>query len=201
MMRSAVAVTVAPSAGLLAMVPVEAVVPALLSAVAIGCVWLAWRGRGRRWLMAGIGCGSAALLSWERLTGAEFGTIYALGAGTLGAWVWIGCTATRAGGKEPGGRPRRTEAPSAAVLLHGLGTALLTGPLALAAVVVACLHLVYWLPAGPAARWVAAAFALPVLWATLATLLLCAERRGRAALAVGVVAGLGTLLLPNGSLP
>lgn len=183
------------------MAPVDSVVPAFLSAAAIGSLWRAWRGGGRRWLVASIGCGSAALLSWARLAGAEFGTIYALGAGTLGAWVWIGCTATRAGGKGPGERARRTAAPSAAALLHGLGTALLTGPLALVAVLVACLHLVYWLPAGPAARWVTAAFALPVLWATLATLLLCAERRGRAALAVGVVAGLGTLLLPNGSLP
>lgn len=174
---------------------------AVLSGAAIGSLWLAWRGRGRPWLLLSLSSGSAALLLWARLAGAEFGTIYALGIGTLGAWVWIGCTATRAGGKGPGDRPRRTAAPSAAALLHGLGTALLTGPLALVAVVVTCLHLVYWLPAGSAARWVTAGFALPVLWTTLATLLLCSDQRGRAALAVGAVAGLGTLLLPNGSLP
>jgi hypothetical protein len=183
------------------MAPVEAMVPAFLSAAAIGSLWLAWRGRGRRWLVASIGCGLAALPSWVRLVGAEFGVVYTFGATALGAWAWIALTATRAGGKVAGDRPRCTAAPSAAALLRGLGTALLTGPLALGAVLVACLHLVYWLPAGSAARWVTAGFALPVLWATLATLLLCADQRGRAALAVGVVAGLGTLVLPSGSLP
>lgn len=175
--------------------------PAFLSAVAIGCLWLAWRGYGRQWLTAGIGCGSAALLSWGRLVGPEFGVIYAFGTTALSAWVWIGFTATRAGGKRGGDRPRRTAALSAAALLHGLGTALLAGPVALVAVVVACLHLVYWLPAGPAARWVTAAFALPVLWASVATALLCLETRRRAALILGVLTGLGMLVLPSGSLP
>lgn len=174
--------------------------PAFLGAVASACLWLAWRERGLWWLVASIGCGLAALLLWGRLVGPEFGVIYSFGATALSAWVWIGFTTTRAGGKGAGDRPRRTAAPSAAALLHGLGTALLTGPVALVAVVVACLHLVYWLPAGPAARWVTAAFALPVLWATLATLLLCTDRRGRAAFAMGVLTGLGTLVLPGESL-
>lgn len=173
----------------------------LLSSAGIGCLWLAWRGRGRLWLLASIIAGSAALLLWGRLAGAEFGTLYALGASALGGWALIGLTATRAHCDVATRKPRRTATPSAAALLRGLGTAVLTGPLALIAVVVACLHLVYWLPAGPATRWVAAAFALPVLWATLTTLLLCTDQRWQAALAIGLLAGLGTVLLPGGNLP
>ncbi|MFZ5493640.1 MAG: hypothetical protein ACOY6E_14215 [Pseudomonadota bacterium] len=173
----------------------------LLSGAAIGGLWLAWRGHGRPWLLASIVAGTVALLLWVRLQGAEFGTLYALGAGALVAWAWIGLTATPAGGTVAVDRPRHTAAPSPAALLRGLGTAALTGPMALLAAGVACLHIVYWLPAGPAGRWVTAAFALPLLWAVLATLLLCTDRRPRAALALGVAAGLGALLLPSGSLP
>jgi hypothetical protein len=173
----------------------------LLSGAGIGCLWLAWRGHGRLWLLSGVTAKAAALLLWWRLAGAEFGTLYALGASTLGTWAWIGLTATRPGGKTAIERPRLSAAPSAAALLRSLGSAVLTGPVALLAVVVACLHLVYWLPAQPAARWVTAAFALPLMWGVLATLLLCSDRRWRAGLVLGVLAGLGILLLPNGSLP
>lgn len=171
----------------------------LLSGSAIGGLWLAWR--GRLWLLPGLAAAAAALLLWGRLAGVEFGTVYALGAGTLGAWALIGLTATQTGGRVASDRPLHTAVPSATALLRGLGAALLTGPLTLLAVVVACLHLVYWLPAPPATRWVTAAFALPLLWAVLTTLLLCTDRRGRAALLLGVLTGLGALVLPSGSLP
>jgi hypothetical protein len=180
---------------------VDAMAPVLLSGAAIVCLWRAWRGHGRWWSLASVAGGSAALLLWGRLAGAEFGTVYALGATALGAWAWIGLTATQTGGRVASDRPLHTAAPSATALLRGLGTALLTGPAALLAVVVACLHLVYWLPAPPATRWVTAAFALPLLWAVLTTLLLCTDRRGRAALLLVVLTGLGALALPSGSLP
>lgn len=175
--------------------------PVFLSAVASACLWLAWRGRGRLWLLPGLAGGGAALLLWARLVGPEFGAIYALGACTIGAWALIGLTATQTGGKVASDRPLYTATPSATVVLRGLGTSVLTGPVALLAVVVACLHLVYWLPAGTATRWVTAAFALPLLWALLTTLLLCTDRRGRAALLLSVLTGLGALVLPSGSLP
>jgi len=180
---------------------VDALAPVLSSAAAIACLWRAWRGNGRWWSLASVAAGSAALLLWWQLAGVEFGSVYALGATALGAWAWIAATATRAGATPAGDRPRRSLPPSAGPLWHGLGTAVLVGPVSLVAGVVACLHAVYWLPGEAGGRWVTAAFALPVLWATLATLLLCTDRRGRAALAVGVLAGLGTLLLPSGSLP
>lgn len=180
----------------------DAMAPALPSAAAIVCLWRAWRGRGWPWVVASVAGGSAALLLWWQLAGAEFGSIYALGTTVLGAWAWIAATATRAGASPAGDRPLwRPAAPSAGPLLRGLGTALLVGPIALAAVVVACLHGVYWLPGEAAARWVAAAFALPLLWAAVATIVLGSERRGRAALALGALGGLGALLLPGGSLP
>lgn len=182
------------------MAPVDAMAAALLSATAIACLWRAWNGRGWPWTLASLASGMTALLLWGRLAGAEFGSVYALGATALGAWAWIAVTATPAGGKVAIDRPRRTAPPSAAALLRGLGAAALAGPLALAVSLVTCLHAVYWLPGAPAGRWVTAAFALPLLWAAVATALLCVDRRRRAALVLGVLAGLGTLLLPSGSL-
>lgn len=175
--------------------------PVFLSAVASACLWLAWRGHGRWWLLASLGCGLGALVLWVRAVGPEFGVIYALGVTALGAWALIAHAATPARPDTATKTPRRLSPPSMATLLRYLGTAVLVGPVALAVALVMCLHAVYWLPAGAAARWVTAAFALPLLWAAVATVLPCLTTRRRAAVGLCLVTGLGIALLPTGSLP
>lgn len=181
--------------------PADAVAPVLLGAVASACLWLAWRGRGHGWLLASLGCGLAALLLWVRAVGPEFGVIYALGVTALGAWALIAHAATPARRDTAIPTPRRASLPTLATVLRGLGTAVLVGPAAFALALVLCLHAVYWLPAGAAARWVTAVFTLPLLWAAVATVLLCLTTRRRAAVGLCLATGLGIALLPTGSLP
>jgi hypothetical protein len=132
--------------------------------------------------------------------GPEFGTVYALGAFVLGVWGWIVVTAASARRSVAIDRPLRHHKRSTRSLLSKLGTVILTGPIALTAVMVTCLHVVYWLPGAPGERWVMAAFALPLLWATFVTVLLCVDRRWQATLALSALSGLGAVLLPTGSL-
>ncbi len=174
---------------------------ALSTAVAIIGLWYAWRHRSHVWLALALGGAGGALWLWARSFGIEFGALFAMGTMAFGAWTCIVLTAPPAHIGRHRRKPfRPAKSPKVAALLRGTAMTLLAGPAALAASLVACLHLVYWLPGDPASRWVTAAFLLPLSWALVATISLAIPACRRVATFIALLTVLGMALLPRGSL-
>lgn len=130
--------------------------------------------------LTGLGALTASLILWWTTYGPEFGSVYWLISTALLAWaltflVPLRNTKTSARVAKTEQRAERADSaihsPAQAELPHHrrtwrrVGLSLLGGPLALIASALICLAAARWLPFDTSARWIGAAFCLPILWA------------------------------------
>jgi hypothetical protein len=162
--------------------------------------WLAHRGQGLFYLVAGWAAVLASFPLFAETLGAELGTTYALGTLSLAAYVLIGLTIEHRNGK-------RREAREAALdpeerptnWRRGVGKALLAivlaGVASIGLGVAAAIHL----PLPPQDRAVLGGLMVPILWGAGMAWTLCDPRLLRATLILLAVSafGYGVAFLPK----
>lgn len=168
----------------------EGVIAALTSVLAVGCIYWAWRKKGRA-LVAALGwlLASMSMVSWSGIFGPEFGVTYAIIVFVCLVWgVSFKGMEARLFANKASQRPyQRVSAPDVSILLKHGSIFLLSVPATGVLTMMLSVAVVLYLPWTLLTKVTVAIFLYPVLWGALSAWICAQQNAARPAV---VLAGL-----------